>query len=121
MAANPRSYERDVRGRFARPVPDVDAESRFDPMGDSIEDIENVSASDVRPGMEVARHAPDDDDLAQGCQSSPLRPRGAVLVAGDDEARTKYGVQGALSREAARMYAGPMDPSAYLTGADDGC
>lgn len=47
-----RQYQRNPKtGRFARPVPDVDATSAFGPMGDSIEDISNVSAADVRPGM----------------------------------------------------------------------
>jgi hypothetical protein len=40
---------RDPRtGRFVRPVPEVDDESAFDPMADSIEDIDNVSGAPPR-------------------------------------------------------------------------
>ena len=63
------------------------------------------------------RHAPDADDLA-GLHPGALRPRGALLVQGDEVARTRYGVQGALGREAARRSTDPMDPSTYLTGAE---
>jgi hypothetical protein len=106
MTDNPRSFTRDLRGRFTQMTPD-----------DLVP--ENVSASDVRPGMEVPRHAPDADDLAGRPYPGALRPRGALLVQGDEEARTRYGIQGALGREAARSNAGPMDPIRYITGADD--
>lgn len=109
MADNSRNYPRDLKtGKFAK----VDLER----------DV-------IAPGLGVPkayacgleqRHAPDADDLAQGGQPSPLRPRGALLVPDDGEARTMYGIQGALGRDAARRHAGPMDPSSYLTGADDG-
>lgn len=58
----------------------------------------------------VPRYAPDADDLAQGGQWSPLRARNPVLVHPDDE-----GHHNAIMRTAARN-AGPMDPSAFLTG-----
>jgi hypothetical protein len=100
-----RSQPRDMRGRFVK-------------MGDSIEHVDNVSGAPSPGTIEHPRYAPEADDLAQGGQRSPLRPRGAVLVPEDEHARTRYGVQGALGREAAREHAGPMDPVAYLTGAE---
>jgi hypothetical protein len=96
-------YRRDVRGRFTK-------------MGNSIEHINDVSATDVRPGMSVPRHAPEGDELAMG----PVAARLAVMVAPDDSATTIYtSPQGALTRAAARG-AGPMDPTPYLVGLDDG-
>jgi len=65
-------YPRDLRGRFAK-------------MGDSIEDIDNVSASDVRPGMEVARYAPAGDTLAGPPYPGPLQPRTATLTEGGSD------------------------------------
>jgi hypothetical protein len=113
------NYHRDeMTGRFARrPVRDVDATSEFDPMGDDIP-FDNVSGAASLDTIKHPRPAPGADELAQGGQSSPLRPRGAVLVPGDEEARTRYGTQGALGRDAARNSAGPMDPAPYLTGAE---
>lgn len=110
-----KSQERDPRtGRFAprRPVPDVNAESRFDPMADSIEDIEDVSATDVRPGMSAVRHAPEADQLAQGGQQTPVGIRQATLVHPDDSS-----FHNAHLRSAARS-AGPADPTPFLTGLD---
>ena len=126
MADNPRSYPRDVRGRF----------SKIDPERDVL-----------APGLGVPekfaygltpRHAPDADDLAQGGQQRPLQPRTARLVSGgdermvgepnswpqmrrldpvpvhpDDAVHPVFGVQGAALRTAARG-AGPMDPSYEL-------
>jgi hypothetical protein len=116
------SHRDKVTGRFARrPIPDVDAESRFDPMGDSIEDIENVSADDVRPGMVRPRYAPEADDLAQGGRIYPLHTRRPELVPPQDRLSTLYGnVQGAWLRDAVCNSgpADPMDPTAYLTGAE---
>lgn len=106
---SPRSYPRDkVTGRFITMTPD-----------DLVP--ENVSGTDVRPGMEVPRHAPDADLVAQGGQQRWLQPRTATLVADEAEvrARARYGVQGVLTRLAARMHTGPMDPIRYITGASD--
>jgi hypothetical protein len=101
-------------------VANVDAESAFDPMADSIEDITNVSAADVRPGMERARHAPAGDELAQGGDWYPVQRRMPVMVPPDERPETVYaGSHGSVSREASRG-GGPMDLSAWLTGADDG-
>jgi len=59
------------------------------------------------------------DDLARGY--GPVMHRRATLVPPDETASTVYAghAQGALTRAAARS-AGPMDPSGWLTGADDG-
>jgi hypothetical protein len=113
MADNPpRGYSRDVRGRFARLVEDVDAESRFDPMGDSIEDIGNVSGAPSPSTIERPRHAPPGDELAQGGQWSPLRARNPVLVHPDDESHHNGILRTAVRRS------GPvgMNPAAYLVG-----
>lgn len=120
-----RTVHRDGRtGRFARrPVPGVDAESRFDPMGDSIEDVDNVSGAASPSTIDHARYAPEADDLAQGGSRSPLRARNAELVPQEqDEALTRYGNrQGAVSRAAARRSAARWDdPTPWLTGASHG-
>lgn len=114
---NQRAYSRDLRGRFVKPVPEVDAESRFDPMGDSIEDIGNVSGAPSPNTIDRPRYAPDADDLAQGGQQRRLEPRTAVL-AGDETAQERYGVQGAAGRAAARMASMPGDFLRFITGAD---
>jgi hypothetical protein len=106
-----------MRGRFARPVEGVDAESKFGPMGDDIP-ADNVSGAASPSTIEHPRYAPAGDDLAQGAQSSPLRARNPVLVHPDDATHTVYGVQGAILRTAARD-SGPMDPTSYLVGGDD--
>jgi hypothetical protein len=112
-------YERDPRtGRFAarRPVANLDAKSRFDPMGDSIEDIDNISGAPSQNTIDHPRHAPAGDKLAgvgPSYGSSPLRARNATLVQGDEAVHTVYGVQGAVLRTAARG-GGPMDPSYEL-------
>lgn len=105
---------RDPRtGRFAprRPVPDVDATSEFDPMGDSIEDIQNVSAADVAPGMETTRHVPEADGIGQG-DARPPGIRRATLVHPDDS-RHHNGVLRTAARDSSAC-----DPSPYLTGLD---
>jgi hypothetical protein len=111
-------YQRDPRtGRFARPVANVDATSRFGPMGDSVEDIENVSAADVMPGMSRPRHAPE----ADGGGWWPLHRRIATLVPPDESATTVYANDhGSVMREVARHGGSPFDPTQWLTGADDG-
>ena len=116
---DPRGYRDAKTGRYARrPVPDVDATSEFDPMGDSIEDIGNISGTPSANMTERPRYAPDGDTLAgPGLDygSSPLRSRRPELVHPDDAAHTIYGTQGAVLRTAARS-AGHMDPTPYLTG-----
>jgi hypothetical protein len=99
-----------VTGRFTRPVPGVDAESRFDPMADSVEDITNISAADVPPGLEIPRYAPAADEIASG-GPWPLHRRIPVMVTPDDGGNA----QGAITRAAARD-SGPMDPSLALVG-----
>ena len=100
------SQHRDQRtGRYARrPVPDVDVESRFDPMADAIEDIEDVSG-EASPGtVEQPSYAPAADDLAQGGQRSPLRARRPEMVSAQDADHTVYGRQGAVTRAAVRFH-----------------
>jgi hypothetical protein len=120
MAPSP--HRDKVSGRFARrPVKDVDAESRFGPVADAIEDITNVSGAPSSSTIEHPRHAPAADDLAQGGQSSPLRARRAEMVPAGDAAHEIYGTQGAVLRAAARgSGAGAGDPVRYLTGCIDG-
>ena len=95
---------RDPRtGRYARrPVPDVDATSEFGPMGDDIP-FEDVSGAPAASTVERPRHAPAADELAQG-GSPRLHPRHPTLVSMDERAATQYGVQGALTRDAARLH-----------------
>jgi hypothetical protein len=124
-----RGYRDAVTGRWARrPVPNVDAESRFGPMADSIEDIKNVSADDVRPGMERPRYAPVADTLAgEGPTygSSPLGHRTARLVPPGDGTTAIYaaprpetrlrdiktGADGRALPEALRYLLGSLDGS----------
>ena len=96
---------RDPRtGRFARrPVPDVDAESRFDPMGDDIP-FENVSGAPSANTTERPRYAPEADEQPSGGQWPLLHPRHPGLISMDEEARTRYGTQGMLTRDAARLH-----------------
>ena len=118
---------RDVRGRFQK-------------IDDSIEDVRNVSASDVRPGMVVPRYGPTGDGVAGASYPGPLQPRAAVMTGesgrlgaqqaryilgdvgesapGEVAATARYGVQGRWGREAARRSTDPMDPSRHLTGAE---
>lgn len=80
--------------------------------------VEDWSAVDTMPGMEVPRYAPESDDLAPG-GPLPMHRRIATLVPPEDDASTVYGNrQGALTRGAARRQGGDMDPIGYLTGAE---
>ena len=51
----------------------------------------------------VPRHGPDADDIAPG-GTWPLYSRHPVLVSMDEHARTAYGQQGSLLRDAARLH-----------------
>jgi len=115
-------YQRDPRtGRFARPVANVDATSRFDPMDDSIERIEDVSAADVAPGMKRPRYAPEADGGGWWPAHRMIAHRAPAMVPEDGGAATIYGgTHGDVMREAARHGAGPMDSASYLVGLDDG-
>ena len=106
------STTRDPRtGRFTRPVPGVDAGSRFNPMGNAIEDVDDVSAAEVMPGMSRPRYAP---DRTHGGQQRLVAHRAPVLAHPDDR-----GNHNEFLRTAARS-SGAMDPTAYLTGANAG-
>lgn len=127
MAGNSHSHRDKVSGRFARrPVEDIDAESRFDPVGDSAEDISNVSGAPSASTIDHPRHAPAADTLAGTGPSygaSPLRARNPELVPAEDAAHETSSTQGAVLRAAARGSgpdAGDLDPVRYLTGCIDG-
>lgn len=107
--ADTRSYPRDPRtGRFAK----IDVEQDVIAPG--------LGVPETFAYDPVERHGPVADDLAQGGQQRPLQPRTATLVPDADEsrARTRYGIQGILTRVAARRGTDPMDPTRFLTGAE---
>lgn len=106
-------------GRYARrPVPDVDAESRFDPMGDDIP-FEDVSGAPSPNTTDQPRPGPYADDLTQGGDRFPPRPRTPALISASEVAATDYGsVQGGLVRHAARLY-GLTGSLAHVLGVDD--
>jgi hypothetical protein len=81
--------------------------------------IEDVSGAPSANTIDQPRRGPAADELAQGGERFSLHPRHPVLVAADEQARTRYGAQGALTRDAARLHsiAGPL---AYVLGVDDG-
>ena len=109
------STTRDPRtGRFTRPVPGVDAGSRFNPMGNAIEDVDDVSAAEVMPGMSRPRYAPEADGGGWWPAHRMIAQRRPVLAHPDDR-----GNHNEFLRTAARS-SGAMDPSGYLTGMDDG-
>lgn len=115
---NTRSHRDPQTGRFARrPVPDVDAESKFDPMGDDIP-FEDVSDAPSASTIKRPRRGPTADELAQGGSRFPLHVRHSTLVSMDEEARTRYGAQGALTRDAARLH-GLTGALSYVLGVDD--
>jgi hypothetical protein len=91
---------------------------RFTKMGNSIEDIENVSASDVRPGMEVPRHALAGDTLAGPPYPGALQPRFARMTPGGSE-RMVYAIPhpGTLSGQHTAEAGRPVaDELTYLVG-----
>jgi len=104
-------------GRYARrPVPDVDAESRFDLMGDDIP-FEDVAGQSSANTLNQPRYAPAGDELAQGGEGSRLRARRPELVSEQDADHTLYGRQGAVLRAAARGSVDRTDdPTSYLVG-----
>ena len=86
-------------------------------MGDDIP-FEDMSGAPSPNTIDRPRGGPSSDKLAQGGQWPLLRPRHPVLVAADEEARTRYGGQAALLRDAARMsHVGGM--AAHVLGIDD--
>jgi len=74
MADSPRSYSRDVRGRFAK----------IDPVRDVL--APGLGVPETFAYGTQQRHAPVADDLAQGGQQSPLRARTARLIASQHDA-----------------------------------
>ena len=115
-------FQRDLRGRFVSTANAPEsAEGKFATYDELPVEIQGADPADLAYDT-VLRHAPDADDLSQGGQQRRLQPRTATLVPDADEsrARTRYGIQGILTRLAARRSTDPMDPTRYLTGADDG-
>jgi hypothetical protein len=115
------NMNRDAKtGRFARrPVPDVDAESKFDPMGDDIP-FYDASGAPSANTIDRARYAPAGDELAQGGQRSRLRARNPEMVDRADTDHTIYGRQGAVLRTAARSSLGHWDdPTGYVVGLNE--
>ena len=108
-----KQYPRDARtGRFAKldvlaPDLGVPGDCAYSLTGRAENDADPVyAAPDVR------------DDLAVGGQQRRLEPRTAVL-AGDETAQERFGVQGVLTRLAARRRStDSMDPTRFLTGAE---
>lgn len=117
------SQHRDQRtGRYARrPVQDVDAESRFDPVGDSIEDIRDVSGAPSPNTIEQPSFAPEADTLAGAGPNLGDASRGRPPVTVDSrEEISDYGsAQGARTRAAARQ-AGLGGNTAWIMGLDQG-
>jgi hypothetical protein len=102
--ADSRGYRDSRTGRFARrPVPDVDAESRFDPMGGDIPFVD-VSGAPSASTTERPRYAPTGDTLAgprPSYGSSPLRGSNPTLVHPADDGittRSCAALCGALGR-----------------------
>jgi hypothetical protein len=123
MEANPRGYRDRVTGRFARrPVEGVDAESRFDPMGDDIP-VDIVSGAPSPSTIDRPRHAPEGDTLAGPSYPGRLRPRTARLISSQDDGTTEWHaipdratLHFNAMREAAGPHAGDLDPVRYLIG-----
>jgi len=115
------THRDNLSGQFARrPVPDIDVTSRFDPVADAIEDVRNVSGAPSPSTIEHPRHAPDADDLAQGGQQRPLRPRTQTVIDASRDNTTEWH---ALPRPATiapetMTSAGraPADEERYLVG-----
>ena len=92
MTDNPRTYQRNIKGQFAK-----------------VDPVRDVLAPDLG--------AP--EKFAYGPYGAWVPPNARLRVEGDDAARVRHGIQGAHVRDAARKNRAPMDPSAFITGADD--
>jgi hypothetical protein len=112
MATTANRSRRDPRtGRFARPVTNVDAESRFDPMADSIEDINDVSAAPSPSTAARPRHAPQADRPA--LYGPVMQHRQPVMIHAAEMSDDPREARNAALRSAARG-GGPMDPTYEL-------
>lgn len=110
---------RDPRtGRFANTANTHESrEGKFATYIDMPVEFEGADPTDLAYDS-VPRHAPEADELAQGGQWPSLHPRHPVLASMDEQARTRYGVQGMLTRDAARLH-GLTGALAYVLGVDD--
>jgi hypothetical protein len=113
-----------VTGRFVstRNTPES-GEGKFRTYVDDLPvEMQGADPADLAYGTEH-RHAPEGDDLAQGGQSSPWRPRTAKLIS-DRYADTtelharpdRATLHADTMREAAGPDAGDLDPVHYLVG-----
>lgn len=80
-----------------------------------------MTARDPKTGRfqkmgDVDQSAP--GEPGHGPYGALLPPNARLRVEGDDEARARFGVQGAHVRGAARRSSDPMDASRFLTGAE---
>lgn len=104
-------------GRFVSTANTPSAtEGKFATYTDVPVEFDGADPSDLAYGTEP-RYAPTGDGLAQGGDRFPLHPRHPVLVALDEEARERYGVQGMLVRDAARLH-GLSGTLGYVLGID---
>lgn len=95
-------YRRDVKGRFvATSNTPESGKGSFETYTDIPVEVQGADPDELAYGTEQC-HAPDADDLAQGGDRFPVRARHPELVAADEHARTAYGAQGAILRDAGR-------------------
>jgi len=97
-------YRRDVRGRFTVNTSNVpeSSEGSFETETGLPATIRGADAAEL--AYDVTPRPAQADDLAQGGSRFPLHPRHPALVVADEHARTSYGQQGALLRDAARLH-----------------
>lgn len=117
-----RHTDRDVRGRFVSTRNTQQSGiGKFVTYTEMPVEVEGADPADLAYDT-VPRHVPDADDLAQGGQASPLRPRTARLISAHDDMTGMHAIpdRSTLHAEAMREAAGPgagdLDPVRYLAG-----
>jgi hypothetical protein len=110
---------RDPRtGRFVGTANTPSAtEGKFATYTDMPVEFEGADPNDLAYDA-MPRRAPEADELAQGGSRFPVRGRHPALIAADGQARSRFGAQGALVRDAARLQGVPP-ALAYVLGIDD--
>lgn len=105
-------------GRFVSTanVPSA-TDGRFETETEMPVEFEGADPNDLAYGTEPC-YAPTGDELAQGGSRFPPHPRHPVLVSIDEGTRTRYGAQGALTRDAAPLH-GLSGTLGYVLGIDD--
>jgi hypothetical protein len=113
---------RDPRtGRWTRVPAEAEyaGDSKFNTVAREGIDVGFQGADPADPAYDaVPRHGPEADQLAESGSRFPLHPRHHALVSLDEEARTRYGTQGMLTRDAARLH-GLTGALGYVLGIDD--